>query len=258
MTEATAISDLSRRLLAGETLFIGWSGVADPLVAEMLVREGLDACLFDMQHGAIDISTAISGIAALAAAGKPALVRIPVGDFALASRMLDAGAAAIVAPMINSAADARKFVSFTKYPPTGERSWGPYRAAPFSGLAAQDYLAAANGIHLAIAMIETREALDALDDILAVPGVDGVLVGPSDLSIALTEGAVVNPSSPLVEAELDRIVERSNAHGKVPCVFCSDGPGARRLAARGFRLLSPGSDLMLLRAATRAAVSSVK
>jgi len=258
MTDPNIVSDLAKRLGAGETLFMGWCGIADPLSAEIIAREGFDACLLDMQHGAIDTSVAISGISILAAAGKPALVRIPVGDFAAASRMLDAGAAAIVAPMINSIADAQHFAAFTKYPPLGERSWGPYRTLPMTGLSAPAYLADANAMHLSIAMIETRAALDALDDILAVPGIDGVLIGPSDLSITLSKGASIDPGSSLVDAELDRIVARSQAHQKLPCIFCADGPRAKALAARGFRLLSIGTDQTLLRGAAKAALAAAR
>ena len=127
-------------------------------------------------------------ISSVALAGKPTIVRVPVGEFALASRLLDAGASGILAPMINSGEDARRLVEFVKFPPLGQRSWGPRAALTLSGLDGPAYLKAANAMTQAIAMIETRAALDALDEILGVEGVDGVFVGPSDLSIALSGG----------------------------------------------------------------------
>jgi 4-hydroxy-2-oxoheptanedioate aldolase len=258
MAGGDVVSQLAHRLRAGETLFMAWCGLTDPSIAASLARQGFDTCLFDMQHGAVDIATAINGIAAVAGAGKPAVVRIPVGDFAVASRMLDAGAAAIVAPMINSVADARAFAAFTKFPPLGERSWGPFRALTFSGMEPKTYLAEANRSQLAIAMIETRQALDALDDILAVPGIDGVLVGPSDLSITLTKGATVDAAHAAVDRELDVIAGRAAAHGKFACAFCIDGKRAKQLAARGYRLLSIATDALLLAAGAKAELAQAR
>ena len=247
MNASAPLPVLAQRLRAGETLFMSWCGIPDPSIPEDLVREGFDASLLDMQHGAITVESAISGIAHVGLAGHPALVRIPVGEFATASRMLDAGAAGIVAPMINSVADARQLAAFTKFPPLGERSWGPRRALALANVTSDEYFVQANAMHLTIAMIETREALAALDDILGVPGIDGVLVGPSDLSITLSGGAGVNAQHPLVEAALDHIAARCAALGKVACAFCMTGARGNALAKRGFRLMSLSTDSALLR-----------
>ena len=176
---------LAGRLATNREALCAWVGMNEPAVAEQLAREAFDAVTLDMQHGAVDFAGAMRSIASVALAGKPTIVRVPVGEFALASRLLDAGASGILAPMINSGEDARRFVEFVKFPPLGQRSWGPQAALPLSGLDAPAYLKAANAMTQAIAMIETRAALDALDEILGVEGVDGVFVGPSDLSIAL-------------------------------------------------------------------------
>ena len=165
----------------------------EPAVAESLAREAFDAVVLDMQHGAIDFAGAQRAILSVALVGKPTIARAPIGEFALASRLLDAGAAGILAPMINSGDDARRLVEFVKFPPLGQRSWGPRTALSLSGLEPSAYLKAANAMTQAIAMIETRAALDALDDILRVEGLDGVFVGPSDLSIALSDGRGVEP-----------------------------------------------------------------
>ncbi|HMN71844.1 MAG TPA: aldolase/citrate lyase family protein [Rhodoblastus sp.] len=251
MTASAPIAPLARRLRAGETLFMSWCGVNDASIAEATAREDFDAALIDMQHGAVDLTTAMQVIALVGLAGKPAIARIPVGDFASASRLLDAGAAAIVAPMINSEADARRFAGFVKFPPVGERSWGPHRAFALAGLDGEAYFHAANDMHLAIAMIETREALDALDSILDVPGIDGVFVGPSDLSIALTRGAVVDAGHPEVDKALDHIAARCKAKNKVAGAFCMTGKRAKEVAAKGFRLCSISTDGMMLRLGAR-------
>ncbi len=184
MSEAV-VGMLAEALKAETPLFCAWVGINEPAVAEALAREAFDAVVLDMQHGAFDFVGASRAILSVALAGKPTIVRVPVGEFALASRLLDAGAAGVIAPMINSRDDAQRLVAFTKFPPLGERSWGPRAVLPLSGLDAPAYLAAANAMTQTIAMIETRAALDALDDILGVEGIDGVFVGPSDLSIAL-------------------------------------------------------------------------
>ena len=107
---------LAARLRAGETLIAGWCGLPEPLVAELTARAGFDCVTLEMQHGLHDIGSVMRGIGAVALAGKPALVRIPVGDNATASRVLDMGAEAVIAPMINTAAEARAFVAAAKYP----------------------------------------------------------------------------------------------------------------------------------------------
>ena len=176
----------------------------------------------------------------------------------MASRLFDGGAAAVIAPMINSAADARAFAAFCKYPPAGDRSWGPGRGIALTGLSPAAYLAQANQQQLAIAMIETREALDALDDILAVPGIDGVYVGPSDLSIALSNGAHVDPFHPDVDAALTHIVARAKAHGKFAGFFTFSGASAKAMAARGFAICSIATDQMLLRQAAKAELAAAR
>ena len=145
-----------------------------------------------MQHGLLDTGSVMTGIGAIALAGKPAVVRIALGDDATASRALDMGAEAVIAPMVNSVEDARALAAATKYPPVGERSWGPTRAMTLARhRAAAQYLENANRTCFTFAMIETVRALDALDAILAVDGIDGVFVGPFDLSVSLSAGRQV-------------------------------------------------------------------
>jgi 4-hydroxy-2-oxoheptanedioate aldolase len=246
------------RVRTGAPAFAAWCGIPDASVAEIMVREGFDCAVLDMQHGAYDYTIAVQGISNCALAGKPAIVRVPVGGFSMASRMLDAGAAGIIAPMVNTVADARQLASFTKFPPLADRSWGPARALTLTGLAPADYLAQANDFSLTIAMIETRAALDALDDILAVPGIDGVFVGPSDLSIALSNGASVNQLSPDVDKALDHVAARAKAHKKFASAFCGDGKRAAEVAAKGFQLMSVGTDIMQLRAGCRAGLDAAR
>jgi 4-hydroxy-2-oxoheptanedioate aldolase len=257
MTDAV-IGNLSKTLSANESTFTAWVGINEAAVAEALAREGFDAVILDMQHGAFDFAGASRAVLAVALAGLPAIVRTPVDDFATASRIIDAGAAGVIAPMINSRADAVRFASFAKFPPIGQRSWGPGAALSLTGFETQAYLASANGLVQAIAMIETREALEALDDILSVAGIDGVFIGPADLSIALDNGARWDPrGAPVLEAAA-RLVARTRAHGKYAGMFCYDGADARAMAALGFKLCSVGSDGAFLRAAARAELAAAR
>ncbi len=257
MSEAV-VAKLAAQLAQNARPLCAWVGMNEPAVAELLAREAYDAIVLDMQHGALDFAGASRAILSVALAGKPAIVRTPVGDFALASRLLDAGAAGIIAPMINSGEDARRLVGFTKFPPLGERSWGPRAALTLSGLDGPAYLNAGNAMTQTIAMIETRPALDALDDILSVSGVDGVFIGPSDLSIALSRGRGVEPRGAALLGELPRIVERAAVHGKYAATFCFDGADARAMLALGFRLCNVSTDQLLLRSAARAELAAAR
>ena len=256
MSEAV-IGKLAKALRAGGA-HSAWVGINDSQVAEALAREDFDAVTLDMQHGSYDQVGAARAILSVALAGKPTVVRIPVGDFAAASRLIDAGAAGVIAPMINSLADARAFADFMKFPPLGRRSWGPRACGPLSGFAGPAYLHEANAITLAIAMIETREALAALDDILGVDGIDGVFVGPSDLSIALAGGGVVDPHGPAVAEALAKVVAAAQRRGKFVGLFCFTGADAKAARARGIAFTSISTDSLLLRAAARAELEKAR
>jgi 4-hydroxy-2-oxoheptanedioate aldolase len=257
MSIGGTVAILADRIAAGQFSTTAWVGMAEPAIAELMVREGFDSAMLDMQHGSVDVTGAIRGIGMVALAGKPCIVRIPVDDFPCASRMLDAGAAAIIAPMINSVEDARRFAAFMKFPPIGERSWGPHRAVALTGLEHGVYLKEANRIQLAIAMIETREALAALDGILAISGIDGVFVGPSDLSIALSNGARLEPHGADVDAALSHVVSQAKHYGKFASAFCFSGARARDLKQRGYSLCSVGTDGLLLKSAIRTELAAL-
>ena len=250
---------LARRLRAGETVFCGWCSLPYPLVAETIGREGFVAVTLEAQHGLWDLSALLTGVAAVRQGGAAAVVRVPVGDFAMVSRVLDFGAEGIIAPMINSAADARALVAAAKYPPLGERSWGPHRATTLAGIADQAlYLREANDHVVTLAMIETRSALECLDAIAQTPGIDGLFLGPSDLSIALSDGKTLDPLSGDVERGLDRMIASAAHAGKIAGAFCHTAERAVALAKRGARFLAVMSDLAMLRAGAGAALKVLK
>ena len=250
---------LAKRLRAGETVYTGWCPLGAPIVAETLAREGFNTVALDQQHGLWDTAATVVGIAAVRAGGAAPIVRIPLNGYAVASRVLDMGAEGIVAPMINTVADARAFVSATKFPPLGERSWGPQRAMTLAGVTdAKAYLRDANENIVTLAMIETKTAMDNIDAIAGTPGIDVLFVGPSDLSIGLSNGAELDPHSATVEAALDKIVAAANKAGKVAGLYCANAQRAVACAKRGIRFLAVGSDLTFLRAGAAAELKVLK
>ena len=250
---------LARRLAAGETVYTGWCLLPAPIVAETLAREGFVAVAIDQQHGLWDTAATLTGIAAIRQGGAAPLVRIPLGAFDVAARALDFGAEGIVAPMINTVVDAKAFVSATKYPPLGERSWGPTRAMTLTGITdVKSYLRDANDNIVTLAMIETQTALDNVEAIAATPGIDVLFVGPSDLSIGLTNGAELEPHSAKVEAALDRIVAAAKKAGKVAGLYCANAERAVACARRGIRFMAVASDLTFLRMGAAAQLKVLK
>lgn len=250
---------LARRLRAGETVFTAWCNLGSPVVAETVAREGYACAVFDAQHGLWDLAAVVSGIVALRNAGSTPAVRVPLADFAFVSRALDFGAEAIIAPMINTVADARQFANAAKYPPMGERSWGPQRAMVLQGkTSAVDYLREANGGTLTFAMIETATALENMAAIAATPGIDALFVGPYDLATALSAGAAQDVTAPEVESAIDRIYAAATKAGKIPGIYCRDAERAKAMAKRGFRFIAVGSDHGLLREAAAAQVKALK
>ena len=177
----------------------------------------------------------------------------------MASRALDFGAEAVIAPMINSLADAQAFADFMKFPPLGQRSWGPGRAMAFHGhTEAQGYFKAANDETLAIAMIETREAALIIDEILALPGIDGIFVGPADYSIAFSDGREVNPKNPGMTETLRDFAVRAKRAGKFAASFGMDASHAKYLAALGYQLIAISTDGGCMVAGANAMMAAAK
>jgi 4-hydroxy-2-oxoheptanedioate aldolase len=253
-----AAASLVERFTAGDTVIAAWSMLTDPMLAEASARAGFECVIFDVQHGLHDVASLTAGISAVALAGRPAAVRLPVGDMALASRALDLGAEMVIAPMVNSAAEARALVAATKYPPLGERSWGPSRAMQLNGREAASQLETANRATFCLAMIETTRAIAALDEILATEGLDGVFVGPSDLSVTLSGGKRYAPLDPANDATIRMIAERAAARGKLAGVFSVNAERAAQLRGFGFRLVSVSSDLGLFTGANKSAYATAR
>ena len=233
---------LAHRLKAGETLLCGWTQLADPLAAEAIAASGFPAVNIDCQHGYAGYEAMKASLFGVLAGGAAPIVRIPHGDFAFAARALDLGAEAVIAPMINSASDAKRYVEAAKYPPLGERSWGPSRMMHVWGMDKDQWLAAANGLQLTLAMIETRAAVDAVDEIAAVEGIDGLFIGPADMSVSASGGAAMDPENSSVLATMDAVADACKRHGKFATGYAQSPKLADEYRKRGYCLIACGSD----------------
>ena len=222
--------------------------------AEVLAHQGWDFLFVDMQHGAIDERAATDMLTAISTTDTTPLVRLPGLNSGMVGKMLDAGAYGIICPMIDTAEEARRLVAACRYPPLGNRSCGPFRASLYGGA---DYVEHANETVLALAMIETREALENLEEIVAVPGLDAVYVGPSDLSFALGLTPGFDQEEKVFLEAIDRIVRAAKAQGVVAGIHNGSAAYARRMIQLGFRLVSISTDVGLLTAGSRHILDAV-
>jgi len=228
---------LKARLAAGEACYGAWLGIASSYAAEIVSHQGFDYVCIDLQHGLIDFACAAEMILAVHAGGSLPLVRVPSNDFAVIGRVLDAGAQGIIVPLVETPDDVRRAVAASRYPPAGARSFGPTRA---SWVAGPDYFASANDDVLCIPMIETLGALETLDELLAVPGVDAVYVGPNDLSLALGMAPAADNPDPYRSAY--RQLAAACARSGVAAGIHANARLAALHVETGYRLITVTSD----------------
>jgi 4-hydroxy-2-oxoheptanedioate aldolase len=230
--------------LAGKPALGVWATLADPLVVEALASLGPDYVCIDMQHGEADAGNLVSLLQAVAAGGSVPIVRVPANDAALIGKALDAGALGVVVPMVNSGEEAARAARACRYPPAGNRSFGPFRAR-FSRLGSDP---AQLGQVACIVMVETQGGLDNLDEIASTEGLACIYVGPSDLSLALglPPGSVTHPH--FVEAA-SKILAACERNSVTAGIQCADGASARAAIEQGFRMVTVASDLATLRSA---------
>jgi 4-hydroxy-2-oxoheptanedioate aldolase len=239
----------------GRTAANGWLAVPSVLSAEAMARAGWDSLTIDLQHGMADYAAMTAMLATIGQTPTTPLVRVPWNDPAAIMRALDAGALGVICPMIETVEDAERFVSACLYPPAGGRSFGPVRARLAYG---DGYGAAANGLVLPIAMIETRSALDNLDRIAAVPGLAGLYIGPADLSSALGHPPGFDRREPEMLAVIHRIREAAKAHGLAACIHCGAPAYAAEMAEAGFDLVTMGSDSRFIEAGAAATLTAFR
>ncbi|MFT5740781.1 MAG: 4-hydroxy-2-oxoheptanedioate aldolase [Planctomycetota bacterium] len=233
---------LTNVLNSGKPAVSAWCGITDTHYIEAVSGFDFDAAVLDMQHGFWDETTVQSGITTLITHGKAPLVRIPLERWDIAARVLDFGALAVIAPMINCAADARQLVAATRFVPVGARSFGPRHAAGLYGVDTNEYLTEFDQHSYAMAMIETREAYDNLDDIIGVDGIDAVLIGPSDLSISFRQNPVPDAYGPDTIGAIKDIIQRCQAANIKVAAFTIACEEANMLAELGVDIITVGLD----------------
>ena len=188
-----------------------WLAIPNSWTAEMVARAGYDIVTIDMQHGLIDYQVALSMLQAISSTNVPALVRVPWNDPGILMKVLDAGAAGVICPMINTKEEAEQFIGACRYPPLGYRSYGPLRAINLD----RDYFKTANSKIIVLAMIETKQALENIDEIISVEGIDGFYIGTMDLSISLGIKDLGELKNPTLKNAIDLIVSKAKGKGLI-------------------------------------------
>lgn len=238
--------DFRKLLKTHRPLHGAWLGLGSPLVVEIVAGAGWPAVIIDQQHGTGGQSDLIACLTAARAAGVPAIVRVPQLDAGLIGRTLDAGAQGVMVPMIDTPQQAGALVRAAKYPPHGGRSFGPYRA---KFLIEGDYVEAANAWAIACGQIETRQAIENIDAICAVPGFDMICLGPNDLALSLSNGKHRDIRAPDVLDAIRHVHARASAKGIITGIFANDADYGRMMREMGWQVISIGTDTGWLAAA---------
>ncbi len=225
-----------------------WLSLGDPFAAEIVAASGFDSVCVDLQHGLADLGSLTPMLQAVGCTGAVPLARAPWNDASTLMRILDAGALGVIVPMVDDAEQARRAVAACRYPPVGIRSFGPTRAAVAHGAG---YAERANQEVLVFAMVETRGGIEAAEEIAAVDGLDGIYVGPADLSFALGLPPRLDNDHPDHVRTVAAILEACRRHGKIAGLHTADPDFARAAAGRGFRLLTIATDAACLAAEVR-------
>jgi 4-hydroxy-2-oxoheptanedioate aldolase len=251
--------DLKARLAnRSEPFLFSWMTIPSAQLAGQLARLPMEGVCLDMQHGMIGFSDSAPMIAAISNAGRPAIARVLWNEPGLIGQVLDAGAAAVIVPMVNSKAEAEAMVSSAKYPPLGRRSWGGYTALQTYGMSPADYLKQANSITQVFAMIETQAALNAVEEIAAVRGLDGLFVGPSDLSIALSKGAGIDKTAKHTLEAMKRVAAAAAKNNLVAGAFAGTAEIIKAYQGMGYTFMAGAVDVDLLQAGASSLMKAVK
>ena len=242
----------------GSPAINGWLSIGNSFTAEIMAAQDYDSITIDMQHGALDYSATLPMLQAMRASGKTLIARVPWLDPGIIMKAMDAGAYGIICPMINTRAEAEALVSAMRYPPDGTRSFGPTRVNFAAGAG---YAEEANAEMLAIAMIETAEAVENLQDIVTTPGLDAVYIGPADLTLGVMKGALppgFDREEPEMIAVIKQILEAAKDVGIRACIHCGTPEYAARAIGWGFDLTTISGDSRLLAAASVESLKNVR
>jgi 4-hydroxy-2-oxoheptanedioate aldolase len=240
----------------GEAAVNGWLSIPSSVTAELVASQGYDTITIDLQHGLIDYQTALGMMQAVRAAGDATVIaRPPWNEPGIIMKLLDAGALGILCPMVNNRTDAEALVASCFYAPKGYRSVGPTRALMVYG---GNYVKEANDAVVTLAMIETREAFEKVEEIASTPGLSGLYIGPSDLAQSLGYTVHMDPTGEEMLAAIDRIRDAAKGAGKKASMHCMMPDYARQMVKRGFDFVTLGNDMRMLTAELAARVAAFR
>lgn len=238
-----------------KTAVNGWLAIPNGFAAEVMAHQGWDTLTIDLQHGVVDYQAMVGMLQAISTTATVPLVRVPWLEPGILMKSLDAGAWGVIAPMVNTREDAQQLVAWTSYAPRGTRSFGPVRALYVGGA---DYPERANDTIVRFAMIETAQALDNVDAILSVEGLDAVYIGPSDLSLSLGCKPTFDDLEPKAAQAIDHVLARAQAHGVVAGIHNGRADVALARSRKGFRFVTVSSDARLLAAGSQQILSQMR
>jgi 4-hydroxy-2-oxoheptanedioate aldolase len=248
-------NELKKTIAAGGRALTGWLAIPNAYSAEVMAHQGWDALTIDLQHGPVDFQAAVGMMQAISTTNTVPMARVPWNEAGIIMKMLDAGAYGIICPMINNKAEAEQFVFNGRYPPIGGRSMGPNRAVQYAGA---DYWQGSNDEMLLLAMIETRDGLKNLDEILSVKGLSGVYVGPSDLSMAHGKPPTLDPSDPEIVEAIKYIAKKTNEKGLIAGVHTDGAKTAIMRFEQGYHFCAVLNDARLMAVAAAQVVKDIR
>ena len=238
-----------------EPVINGWLSIPNSFTAQAMSKMGWDSMTIDLQHGQNDYSTSISMSQIIINSGITSFARVPWNEPGIIMKMLDLGVLGIIAPMINKKEDCEKFVSYCRYPPLGQRSFGPMGAFVHHG---PEYFKNANINVICLAMIETKEAVDNLDEILSVPNLNGVYIGPADMSSSYGLIPKFDVKEDPIYSNIKLIVEKANKHNKIAGIHNGTVEYAKEMIDLGFKFLTISSDFRSMTAHAQSIIDQMK
>ena len=241
---------------SGKSVVNGWLQIPNSFTAELMANQNWDSLTLDMQHGVIDYPNAVGMLQAISTTKVVPMVRVNWNEPGQIMKMLDAGAYGIICPMVSNKREAESFVKACMYPPNGYRSYGPIRGLVYGG---PDYADEANNEILKFAMIETKESLENLDEIMKTPGLDGIYIGPADLSLAIGEKPSFDkPENDPVYNIIMKILDHAVKNKIIAGIQNGQPEYAEKMIKKGFQLVTIGSDQRYMTAASKTALSKLK
>jgi len=241
---------------AGKPIINSWLAIPSSFSAEVMSNQGWDSLTIDMQHGLIDYPNAVSMLQAISTTETTPMARVNWNEPGQIMKILDAGCYGIICPMVSNRKEAEKFIQACQYPPKGYRSFGPIRASIYGG---SDYAKNADEEILKLAMIETKEALENLDEILDTPNLDGIYVGPADLSLAINEEPGFDrPENTKAYKEILRILEAAKKRNLFAGLHNGTPEYAQKMLDKGFNLVTVGSDSRYIAAGAKTDLQKLK